>query len=362
MTRMIARLVSTLVLVAMGIGASSPALGGPDDHADAFTTVRLLTGARVTPGVPITLADIARVSGPQSELVSGLRLADPMDADDEAIAVRVDAVLDAVKDVRGVKHGRLSVTGTSCTIIPKRAHAAPRSAAKTYEPPAPTAGTSLRLRILEHLRALFDVDASEIRAEFDERDDELLDTDVSRLTVEIRTLGGSERLPLAISLYDGDRLARSATIRVMVQTRREVAVVTQRLERRDTVLPAHISTETRWIAAGSSSVDADAAIGRVVQSTLEPGSVIGDKDIARPVHVKRGDITSIRSVVGTAVVRTKARARADGCEGDIIEFEALDRSVRFLARVVGDGRAVIAPQTAAPSAGMPRTTIGEWTP
>ncbi len=361
MTRMITRLVSTLVLVAMGIGAASPALGAPDDSD--ITTVRLRSGARVTPGQPVTLADVATVAGPQADLISGARLADALSPDDDAIAVRVDAVLDALKEIDGVQRGRLSVTGTSCTIIPRRSAAAASTRAKRYEPPAATRATSLRLRILEHLRALFDVDPSEIRAAFDERDDEVLDIDVSRLTVEIRTLGGSERLPLAISLYDGDRLARSATLRVAVQIRREVAIVNQRLDRRDILQPAHVTTESRWVSAGTNPVDPATAIGRVVRTTLEPGAVIEDHDIARPIHVERGDITSIRSVVGTAVVRTKARARADGYEGDIIEFEALDRSVRFLARVVGDGRAVIAPETArATDAPSPTIKIGELTP
>ncbi|MEQ8850413.1 MAG: flagellar basal body P-ring formation chaperone FlgA [Phycisphaerales bacterium] len=361
MTRMIARLVSTLVLVAMGIGAASPALGAADD-AD-ITTVRLRSGARVTPGQPVTLADIATIAGPQASLVSSAKLADPLEPDAKAIAVRVDAVLDALREIDGVQRGRLSVTGTSCTVIPKRTPAASPANTRRYDPPAATQVTSLRLRILEHLRALFDVDASAIRAAFDERDDELLDIDVSRLTVEIRTLGGSERLPLSISLYDGDRLAQSATLRVTVQIRREVAVVNQRLDRRDTLQPAHITTEWRWVSAGVNPVNPADAVGRVVRTTLDPGAVIEDSDIERPIHVKRGDITSIRSVVGTAVVRTKARARADGCEGDIIEFEALDRSVRFLARVVGDGRAVIAPETGrVPGAERPTIKIGELTP
>jgi flagella basal body P-ring formation protein FlgA len=71
-------------------------------------------------------------------------------------------------------------------------------------------------------------------------------------------------------------------------------------------------------------------------------------DVDRPIAVKRGDIVSVRSVVGTASVRTRARALAAGGEGDVIDLEVLGSRARITARVIGPGRAVIADRAEQP--------------
>ncbi|GJM17898.1 MAG: hypothetical protein DHS20C14_01110 [Phycisphaeraceae bacterium] len=339
------RALTRLLAVALTLAFAPASLAHADEPESTITTVRLRNGVRIEPGNRVTLGDIARVAGPQAELLTPIVLADALTQGSDPIAIRVDAVREAIDEIDGVMHGRLTVTGAACTVMVRRA---PRSQSepRPARPNEHAAGRiSLRVRVLEHLRALFNASPDAIRAAFDPRDDELLDTDTAGLTVELRTLGGSSRIPLAITIYNGDRVVKSESIRVVVQLRRDVAISNQSMGRGAEIAPEHITVENRWTDASMTPVAPAEVLGRVVRTRLKPGAVITANDITRPVHVERGDITSIRSVVGTAVVRTKARARADGTEGDVIEFEALDGSVRFLARVVGPGRAVVAPET-----------------
>ena len=59
--------------------------------------------------------------------------------------------------------------------------------------------------------------------------------------------------------------------------------------------------------------------------------------------IERGQDVSVRTVHGSVVVSTTARARGDARMGELIELESKDGSRRrFTARVAGPGRAVMA--------------------
>jgi len=64
-------------------------------------------------------------------------------------------------------------------------------------------------------------------------------------------------------------------------------------------------------------------------------------DVAPATTVSKGDIVMIRCVSGSVALTTRGRAMADGCDGDIVEFQALDSKRVFRARMSGRGCAVI---------------------
>ena len=334
---MIARL---LVVVGLMLG------GGP--VAADVTHVRLNAGARVQGGGAVTLGEVAEVEGPQAELLLGVVVLEDLAA---ASAGKAFATVD-IQDVRervlatpGVVQGRLQMTGTSCVVGVRKA-AAPRPAVPARPPVGVPEAVTLRSHVVEHLRALFDVPGERIRVSFDERDGDLLGRSVEGLAVEIRSLGGSDRMPLAITGYAGDRVELNTTIRVGVELERAVAVATEALSRGQQLVAQQVSAQTRWVSATLNPVPPEEAVGRVVKGRVAPGTVLTAETLDRPVQVERGGLVSIRSVVGTAVVRTRARALGDGVQGEVVEFESLDRSTRFLARVAGPGQAVVAPATA----------------
>lgn len=334
---MIARLMVVLVLV---LGSAPVAAG--------VTHVRLKAGARVPGDGAVTLGDVAEVEGPQAGLLVGVVVLEDLAAASAGKAfatVGVREVRERVLATPGVVQGRLQITGAQCVVGTRRAPA-PRPARAHRETGGVPETVTLRSQIVEHLRALFDVPAERIRVSFDERDGGVLGQSVEGLAVEIRSLGGSDRMPLAITAYAGDRVAINTTIRVGVELERAVAVATEALSRGQQVHSGQVSAQTRWVSATVNPVPPEEAVGRVVKGRVAPGSVLTAATLDRPVHVERGGLVSIRSVVGTAVVRTRARALGDGVQGEVVEFESLDRSTRFLARVAGPGQAVVAPATA----------------
>lgn len=313
------------------------------------TTVHLRTGARVAPDAPVTVADLADVEGPQGDAIGSLVVIEDLErarGTERFATVEVDRVHELIQNMPSVRMGSISITGGTCMVGPRVIEPkTPVPAAPPARPAPEPTGPTVRSSLLDHLRAFFAVEAHELRVTFDPRDDEALDTPIAGRTVEIRSLGSSRRMPFAVTLYDGDRVALNTTVRAEVEILRPVAVATRRVARGAAVAPEDIAAEQRWMGVDEAPPTPEDVLGRIVKRRLETGSPVAAGDIEQPIAVQRGDIASIRSVVGTAVVRTRARALANGSVGDVIEFESSDRGARFLARVDGPGRAVVAPAT-----------------
>lgn len=314
------------------------------------TTVRLRTGARVDATSPVTIADLAQIDGPQGVAIGPLVVIDDLErarAGERYATVEISRVRELIENLPGVHLGSVSVTGKACLVGPRVIQ--PKPAPATEAPKAPDAapaGPTVRTSLLDHLRAFFDVRAHELRVTFDERDDETLDTPIGDRLIEIRSLGSSRRMPFAVTLYDADRIAMNTTVRAEVELLRPVAVVTRRIARGAEIAPEDIAPESRWVTVDDAPPAPGEVIGRVTTKRLDPGEAVAPGDIERPIAVERGDLASVRSVVGTAVIRTRARALGSGVVGDVIEFESIDRGKRFRARIAGPGQAVVAPATA----------------
>jgi len=332
------RLIACILTLTLG----STALAG-------VTTVRLLTGARVSPDAPVTIADLATLEGPQAEAIGALVVIEDLEraqAGERYTTVPIARVSKLIEGLEGLRMGSVAITGTACVVAPRGPARAAPAAPPEKEPvkPAPT-GPTVRSSLLDHLRAFFGVEAHELRVTFDPQDDEALDTPIGDRQVEVRSLGSSRRMPFAVTLYDADRVAFNTTIRAEVELLRPVAVATRRVSRGTAITTDDVTSEHRWVGVDDTSPAPEQVIGRVLTHRLDTGDAVGAGDIEQPVAVGRGDITSIRSVVGSAVIRTKARALASGGIGDVIEFQSTDRGAKFLARIDGPGRAVVAPAT-----------------
>lgn len=307
--------------------------------------IELRASAIVAPGVPVTLGAVARLEGGEAQAWAETVVHEPLTAGQQA-QVDLAAVRRAMERTGRVHWGRVMLRGGTCRVEAPAAFCA-------RAVPAPTTGgrteagegtvPTVRAAVAAQIAQLAGVPASDVRLDFAPEDAEFLDEPVSVRTLEIRPTAMSDRLPLAVSMFEGQRLVARRTIRVGVEVRRDVPVALASKRKGETLRADEVRIETRWVgltvrpAASEAFSGAEAAVG----TRLTPGQVIQAGDLAPPVVVRRGEPATVHCVSGTVVITTRARALAEAREGETIEFESLDGRRRFTARVDGRGRAVI---------------------
>jgi flagella basal body P-ring formation protein FlgA len=152
----------------------------------------------------------------------------------------------------------------------------------------------------------------------------------------------SDSLPLAITLYHGDRIVGSRTIRVGVLIRRSVLIAVAPKRRGEVVGHDDVTAEVRWLGPTAPAEDPSEIIGAAAKSRIGIGQLITLRDVMPAIAVDKGDIVAIRCLSGTVAISTRGRALADGRIGDLVQFQALDSKRTFFARMDAPGRAVIA--------------------
>jgi flagella basal body P-ring formation protein FlgA len=189
-----------------------------------------------------------------------------------------------------------------------------------------------------------------VRIAFAPEDNDFLSLPTTGRIAEVKTTAASERLPLAVTLYEGERIIASRTIRVAVTVRRQVPLAASAKRKGDTLEKDDLNVEEQWLPLGSTPAQPDQLIGAVLRSRLNPGQAISTDDVAPPIVANKGDQVTVHCISGGVVVTTRARAMSAAHDGDVIEFEALDSKRRFTARMNGRGRAVVStpdsPETA----------------
>ena len=264
----------------------------------------------------------------------------------------VRAALDGVK----VNWGRVALRGSACVVrfAPEPAPRASDSAkpvAKADRGPAPATPVdpgTVRAVVARRLADLFGVGTEDLRITFDPGTESLLAmrADAPGRVVEVRpgASGASSRVPVQITVYDGDRVAASGLAQADTLLRKQAVVLTSPLRKGETISEGHLREEERWVTAGEGAGVTTVAdvVGGQARSRMSPGTVLRSDSVLKPVVVRKGDLVVVHAVSGGLVVRTPARAMSEGREGEVIEFRLEKSKKTFTARVDGKGRAVLA--------------------
>ncbi len=314
-------------------------------------TIALRRSAVIEKGEAVRLADIATLIGPRAEA-----LADVVIAADTAELPRgqppgtrrlgLPVVRERLKSVPGVNWAMLTFRGSDVLIRPPHRPQpetgepkATRSKKNDTPPEQRVIPGSIRALARDVLLDILKVKPEDLRVRWPDRKAAFLDEPVAGRTVHIQPIGRSSRLPLSVTVYEGDRIVRTETIRADIRVRRRVWVVSSSL-RRGTVLNEKNATRRElWLDPGISP--ASGVSGKVTSRRLEPGSVIETGDVEPPLIVRRGEIVSLHCVAGAVMLRCEARALESGRDGDVIRFELPASKEKVTARMSGRGRAVM---------------------
>jgi flagella basal body P-ring formation protein FlgA len=129
-------------------------------------------------------------------------------------------------------------------------------------------------------------------------------------------------------------------------TSKPVVVAVQPLARGELITAAHLERKAvdHLPAVSERRVPVEsleAVIGMEARQAIRAGEVLYTDHLQAPVLVRRGEVISVSSSTGGIRVRTTARARQDGAQGELVQLESLATRERFEARVTGPREAAV---------------------
>jgi len=261
----------------------------------------------------------------------------------------LQTVRDALDDHPAVNWAFLTLRGTAVRLRTERPKIEP---AETADPtqtqpdpdaPQPILPGSIRELANRVLLKILKVEPDALRVRWSPSDDELLDQPVDGRVIHAEPIGRSSRIPLSVTIYDGDRIVRTETVRADITVRRPVFVVAKPIRRGAVIKPEHFTPRTVWVKPDVAP--ARSVAGETATRRLDPGTIIENDDVSPPIAVERGEIVMLHCIAGAVALKTPARALDDARAGEVIELEMQATGKRVTARINGPGRAVLAVPT-----------------
>ncbi|MHC5004464.1 MAG: flagellar basal body P-ring formation chaperone FlgA [Planctomycetota bacterium] len=354
MTRTAPRI--TLPLLGTLALAAAPAVA---DSVTLKSSVRLGPDARV-----VRLGDIAELDGPLALAHADLVVADREDTD-RLIELSIADVRRTLDDA-AVHWGKVHLTGRRTVVRPAPASLAETPQAmvpttlvastdpsaarpRTAGPATPatelvgqaTVGGEIARSVVDHLQR----PAEDVRVHLHQDDAPILAAPIGDRRVELEPLSSLEgdRYQVAVRLWSGNRVVERHRIGIEVHVRVDVLTAVADLPRGHVLGEADLQPRTQWLSAQLAAVSAAPAeaIGRRLVRRLKPGDALRRSDLEQPVLVRRGDLVTVRCLVGGLVVTMRAEAREDGGEGDLVPCRKLGERDTFLAAVTAAGEVIV---------------------
>lgn len=306
------------------------------------TTITLRSTARLQPGQDVHLSDVAVADGPLAESISGTVVLDAQQVEHRVNRGWVRVSLPEIAQSLELQASDVLFRGSVCNLAiltpPPTLAVAPTD--RTVLAKLASGPTVFDL-VAARLAREFGIASADMRLTFDDRYAETLRTPVAACTADVQPTGLSDNMPVAITLYDADRIVLNSTVRLRVELRRSVPVVDHLVPRRGRIEPGQYHFEDQWLPLSTTPATPAQLDGAEARTSLEPGSIIETRHVEPPIVVRRGDMVAVRVVSGSIVAKITARALSDGRDGQRVQFEPLNGGERFSARMNGPGRAVL---------------------
>ena len=207
---------------------------------------------------------------------------------------------------------------------------------------------TIRGEIARLLVPTMHVRADDVRFTFETDDADVLNTSVQGTgdaRYEIQPLGSvaGARIPVTVRQWTGGQAGARRNVTVLPQVRVNAAVLTRDVPSDSTLNAADMESRETWLepSQAAMAISTVQAVGNVLVRGMKAGESLRANSLRRDALVKRGDITMVRCLVGGVVISMQAEARADGPEGQTIEFRKPGERESFTATVTGRSEAVI---------------------
>lgn len=330
----------TLVILLVVFATTSAAI--------AQSTITLRRSLRVEPGEQITLADVCVLEGYDALALRQIELIAPGELEKgDRREIKISDVRSAIDEHSDVHWGRLSLTGGRCLVLvpddrrpePEQASHVVRSTPKPQ--PVSAVGDDVRAHVVRTVASTLGVRDVDLRIGFDPRDEETLSTSTIGRFVHTQPTGASDKLPVRVMVYEGDRIILDETVRVEVLVKRRVALVSAPIRRGEEIEPSQVKADDQWLKPSDPVAPMYDVVGSAARARLDPGDVVLKSHVEPPVVVERGDIVTVQCISGGVLLQLAARAMKSARDCETIPFERIDGTPgQFMARMNGRGRAV----------------------
>ncbi|MEX0652913.1 MAG: flagellar basal body P-ring formation chaperone FlgA [Phycisphaeraceae bacterium] len=332
-----------VVILILLLFTAAPALAG---------SIRLHNVASVQ-GRDVRLADIAELTGERAEILADTVIARFNEGRSE-LTLRHAQVRKAL-DVHDVHWGLVSLRGhSSCTVRQRPDEPAADDREPRDEPAVASnveseidlnTAMTLRARIVEMIEQLSGAAREDLRIHFNDRDADRLDLSVvtHRFELEPGSTAGVGRVPVTVRQYRHGAVVEEFSITVDVE-RRVLALVARRtIGRGDAFTKDAVRVREVYLGSdrGQPLDDPDLVAGQHAAAVLREGAVVYPEHVRSPVLVRRGELVTVRALVGDLVVRTVGRASEEGARDEVIQVRNEGSRDTFYATVTGRREVVV---------------------
>jgi len=306
---------------------------------------------------PITLGDIAELTGDDALALKDIPIARFSDVGPK-LTVSLDGLRDTL-DMHQVNWGRVSIRGfTECTVIeqkPEPAETQKELIEIIDELPAAdkglTAGAnldhelsvevaaSLRERVDSFIAGFVGLPAEQVR--ITHAPDDLAALDEPRYGAfsfqSTVTEGSLGRLPITVFKVSKGTVEPVLRLAPTVERVTLAAVAVRKVNKGQTFTSSDVRIEEVTITHASRKpvLKLNQLVGRVAGSTIRAGQAVMLSDIQSPILINRGDMVTVKCVVGGVMLKTTARAAEDGGADDLITVKNIGSRDAYVIRVTG---------------------------
>ncbi|HHN77474.1 MAG TPA: hypothetical protein ENK11_02205, partial [Phycisphaerales bacterium] len=225
-------------------------------------TITLHRSAVIEPGAAVRLSDIAELEGPRAEALASFILIDDTDELPRGVSpgtrrLGLSMIRERLKSEPGVNWAMLGLRGSAVLIShPSTPRPEPggRESARQKKgaarPEQRVLPGSIRALARDVLLDILKVGSEDLRVRWPDRKSAFLDEPVAGRTVHIQPLGRSSRLPLSVTVYEGDRIVRTETVRTDIRVRRPARVVSSALPRGSVLSEKNTTRRVLWLEPG----------------------------------------------------------------------------------------------------------------
>ena len=293
----------------------------------------------------VRLGDVAKVYAEkqEAERLSRIPLF-PAPAAGQRRFVRVREIQDAL-DAHGVNLSQYRFSGSSQVAIGQRTTKVPVKPIKSVV--RRNVQVDVQQAITDYLNDTTGGSSWQVTVQLDQKQSRQLATEEGA----IRATGGSHpwsgRQTFEIHLTDATGDITTTVVEAVVRAP-QIQVVAVRALRRGTIVRASDvelrttdpSLRGRRTVEGFDKIES--IVGMEISRAIPTNQPIAVDAVRRPLLVRRGDVVTVYARASGIEVRTVARARSDGSQGELIEVESLakDRK-KYGVRITGQGAASV---------------------
>lgn len=249
----------------------------------------------------------------------------------------------------GVNWGRFDLTGSgSCAVLMGTPAAKPDVTAIVTNPNQTINATdacTVGLKLAEYLQQYTGYSDQELVIKYSAADERELAAPALTDRLEFEVIGSARlgQLPLVIRRWRGNTMAGEIRVNAQVACKTLAAVVVDNVRRGQTFGPGDVQVQEVLLDSEHSQPVRKLrdVVGRVATRNIHKKQTLFADDVQQPLVIERGQIVTVRALVGGMVIRTTARAMSDAAMGEMIQLQNERSREAFMARAVGSREAML---------------------